>query len=167
MQIDIKTSTVQQVRQTFSHVARRLGADKPASRYQEATLELQPEVNFHYRPLWEPEFEIYDKGRTAIVMSDWYAFKDPRQYYYGTYTMVGAGDPERLIGAGVAQNFLSFLGVQPVADIHREQPELVEIARVERRQHGIGNARWRSAVAGRHDEAWCTILVPHALEMLA
>lgn len=87
MQIDIKTSDVEQVRQTFSHVARRLGADKAASRYQEATLELQPEVNFHYRPLWEPERDLYDKRRTAIVMNDWYAFKDPRQYYYGAYTI--------------------------------------------------------------------------------
>src|SRR6185437_3054458 len=90
MQIDIKTSAVQQVRQTFSHVARRLGADKPASRYQEATLELQPEDNFHYRPLWQPEFALYDKGRTAIHMNDWYAFKDPRQYYYGAYTIARA-----------------------------------------------------------------------------
>ena len=90
MQIDIKTTAVEQVRQTFSHVARRLGADKPASRYQEATFDLQPEVNFHYRPLWQPEFELYDKGRTAIVMNDWYAFKDPRQYYYGAYTIARA-----------------------------------------------------------------------------
>lgn len=90
MQIDIKTTAVEQIRQTFSHVARRLGADKPASRYQEATFDLQPEVNFHYRPLWQPEFELYDKGRTAIVMNDWYAFKDPRQYYYGVYTIARA-----------------------------------------------------------------------------
>jgi phenol hydroxylase P1 protein len=87
MQIDIKTSGIQPIRQTFSHVARRLGADKPASRYQEATLELQPEVNFHYRPIWQPELEIYDKRRTAIQMADWYAFRDPRQYYYGAYTI--------------------------------------------------------------------------------
>ncbi|RKP55792.1 aromatic/alkene monooxygenase hydroxylase subunit beta [Pararobbsia silviterrae] len=90
MQIDIKTSNVEQIRQTFSHVARRLGADKPASRYQEATLELQPETNFHYRPLWEPDRELYDKRRTAIRMNDWYAFKDPRQYYYGAYTITRA-----------------------------------------------------------------------------
>ena len=90
MQIDIKTTAVEQVRQTFSHVARRLGADKAASRYQEATLELQPEINFHYRPLWEPERELYDKRRTALQMNDWYAFKDPRQYYYGTYTITRA-----------------------------------------------------------------------------
>ncbi|BBU30952.1 phenol hydroxylase P1 protein [Burkholderia sp. THE68] len=96
MQIDIKTSAVEQVRQTFSHVARRLGADKPASRYQEATFDLQPEVNFHYRPLWQPEFELYDKGRTAIVMNDWYAFKDPRQYYYGAYTTTRAKQQETM-----------------------------------------------------------------------
>src|SRR5260370_41229957 len=94
MRLDIKTPGAQPVRQTFSHIARRLGADKPASRYQEATLELQPEVNFHYRPLWEPEFEIYDQGRTALVMNDWYAFKDPRQYYYGAYTITRARQQE-------------------------------------------------------------------------
>ncbi|GJH14692.1 aromatic/alkene monooxygenase hydroxylase subunit beta [Caballeronia novacaledonica] len=96
MQIDIKTSAVEQVRQTFSHVARRLGADKPASRYQEATFDLQPEVNFHYRPLWQPEFELYDKGRTAIVMNDWYAFNDPRQYYYGAYTIARSRQQEAM-----------------------------------------------------------------------
>ena len=41
MQVDIKTSDIRPIRQTFSHVARRLG-DKPASRYQEATLDMQP-----------------------------------------------------------------------------------------------------------------------------
>lgn len=87
MQIDIKTVNVVPIRQTFSHIARRLGADKPASRYQEAHYDLQPEVNFHYRPIWAPDYELYDARRTAIVMLDWYAFKDPRQFYYGTYTL--------------------------------------------------------------------------------
>jgi phenol/toluene 2-monooxygenase (NADH) P1/A1 len=96
MQIDIKTSAVQPIRQTFSHIARRMGADKPASRYQEATLDLQPEVNFHYRPLWQPEFELYDKARTAIRMNDWYAFKDPRQYYYGAYTIARSRQQETM-----------------------------------------------------------------------
>jgi phenol/toluene 2-monooxygenase (NADH) P1/A1 len=96
MQIDIKTTAVQPIRQTFSHVARRLGADKPASRYQEATLDLQPEANFHYRPLWQPEFELYDTGRTAIRMSDWYAFKDPRQFYYGAYTIARSRQQETM-----------------------------------------------------------------------
>jgi phenol hydroxylase P1 protein len=48
---------------------------------------LQPEVNFHYRPQWDPDHEIFDKRRTAIVMEDWYAFLDPRQFYYGAWTM--------------------------------------------------------------------------------
>lgn len=96
MQIDIKTSGVKPIRQTFSHVARRLGADKPASRYQEATLELQPEVNFHYRPIWDPEREIYDKRRTAVAMEDWYAFRDPRQYYYGAYTIARSRQQETM-----------------------------------------------------------------------
>jgi phenol hydroxylase P1 protein len=87
MSVDIKTSAITPVRQTFSHVARRLGADKPASRYQEATFDLQADCNFHYRPLWDPERELYDRRRTQVVMADWYAFKDPRQFYYGTYVL--------------------------------------------------------------------------------
>ncbi|HVW84262.1 MAG TPA: ABC transporter permease [Bryobacteraceae bacterium] len=46
--------------------------------------------------------------RTMEDMAAWFAFFD-----YGTYSMVGAGDPERLVGVDVSQNFLSFLGVQP------------------------------------------------------
>ncbi|MGB1563493.1 MAG: aromatic/alkene monooxygenase hydroxylase subunit beta [Sinimarinibacterium flocculans] len=96
MQVDIKTTSVTQLRNTFSNVARRLGGDKPASRYQEATFDLQPEVNFHYRPLWDPRFELYDKKRTKIVMRDWYAFMDPRQYYYGAYTIARSRQQETM-----------------------------------------------------------------------
>lgn len=84
MSIEIKTATLEPVRNTFAHIERRFG-DKPATRYQEATYDVQSETNFHYRPLWQPQYELNDPRRTAIVMADWYAFKDPRQYYYGTY----------------------------------------------------------------------------------
>ena len=87
MSVEIKTAAIEPVRQTFSNVARRLGADKAASRYQEATFDMQSDCNFHYRPLWDPERELYDKRRTAIQMADWYAFKDPRQFYYGAYVL--------------------------------------------------------------------------------
>ncbi len=90
MQVDIRTTSVTQLRNTFSHVARRLGSDKAASRYQEATFDLQSTVNFHYRPLWQPELALYDVLRTQIEMKDWYAFRDPRQYYYGSYTIARA-----------------------------------------------------------------------------
>lgn len=85
MQIDLRTVTITPLRQTFGHLARRMGADKPASRYLEATMDLQPTENYHYRPTWEPEHDIFDATRTKITMQDWYALKDPRQFYYGTW----------------------------------------------------------------------------------
>lgn len=84
MSIEIKTASVEPIRHSYANIERRFG-EKPASRYQEATYDLQAETNFHYRPLWQPEHELNDKGRTAIVMQDWYDLKDPRQFYYGTY----------------------------------------------------------------------------------
>lgn len=90
MTIDIKTINVEPRRHTFGHIARRLGDDKPASRYDEATMDLQPTDNFHYKPLWEPEYWTYDKAKTALKMEDWYALRDPRQYYYATYNIARA-----------------------------------------------------------------------------
>ena len=84
MTIEIKTSTLEPVRNTYEHTRRRFG-DKPASRYQEASYDIAPENNFHYRPTWEPDKLLNDTSRTAVVMEDWYAYRDPRQYYYGTY----------------------------------------------------------------------------------
>jgi phenol/toluene 2-monooxygenase (NADH) P1/A1 len=95
MQIDIKTSSVKPVRSTYAYVQRRFG-DKPASRYQEASYDIQEEINFHYRPLWQTEYEIFDTRRTALVMQDWYALKDPRQLYYGSYTLMRARQQEVL-----------------------------------------------------------------------
>lgn len=90
MTVDIKTTTVQPRRHTFAHIARRLGSDKPASRYEEATYDMQPSANFHYRPTWAPDYEIFDRRRTVVTMEDWDALKDPRQYYYGAYTIARA-----------------------------------------------------------------------------
>jgi phenol hydroxylase P1 protein len=90
MSIDIKTMSVEPKRHTFAHVARRLGGDAPASRYEEGVYDLQATTHFHYRPIWEPEHWTFDEGRTAIRMQDWYRFKDPRQYYYATYTIARA-----------------------------------------------------------------------------
>jgi len=89
MSVDIRVQSVKPVRQTFGHIARRFG-DKPATRYQEGTYHLQAETNYHYKPLWDPERDIYDARRTAVVMADWYTAKDPRQYYYGSYTIARA-----------------------------------------------------------------------------
>lgn len=87
MNIDIQAEAITPRRQTFSHIARRFGTDKAASRYEEATYDVQPVANFHYRPTWDPERELFDPRRTAIEMADWYAFRDPRQFYYATYNI--------------------------------------------------------------------------------
>lgn len=84
MSLEIKTATLEPVRQTFANIARRFG-EKPASRYQEATYDAQATTNFHYRPLWMPEKQLNDPSHTALTMQDWYALKDPRQFYYGAY----------------------------------------------------------------------------------
>jgi len=89
MSIEIKTATVEPIRQTFSHTRRRFG-DKPASRYQEASFDIEAASNFHYRPLWQPDKLLNDPSRTAVQMADWYAVSDPRQYYYGTYVQARA-----------------------------------------------------------------------------
>ena len=90
MQIDLKTVNITPLRQTFANVADRIGGDKVASRYQEATLGLQPDANFHYRPTWDSAYEIFDPARTAIRMKDWYAFRDPRQFFYQNWTTTRA-----------------------------------------------------------------------------
>ena len=94
MQIDLRTVSIKPLRQTFDHIARRIGPDKAATRYQEGTLDVQATHNFHYRPTWDPDHEIFDASRSAIRMADWYAFKDPRQFYYGAYTLARAKQQE-------------------------------------------------------------------------
>ncbi|MCW0182707.1 MAG: aromatic/alkene monooxygenase hydroxylase subunit beta [Zavarzinia sp.] len=89
MQIDLRTVTIEPQRVAFDHLIRRFG-NKPASRYQEGTYDIQAAENLHYRPTWAPDQELYDKGITRIVMRDWYDLKDPRQFFYNTYTLTRA-----------------------------------------------------------------------------
>ena len=89
MQIDLRTVSIQPQRNTFDHLARRFG-DKPASRYQEGSYDIQAAENLHYRPTWDPDQEIYDPTLSRIRMQDWYVLKDPRQYYYSSYTLARA-----------------------------------------------------------------------------
>ncbi|MBY0454353.1 MAG: phenol hydroxylase [Burkholderiaceae bacterium] len=95
MNIDLQARDIKPLRQTFARVAAYTG-DKPASRYLEATMGAQPTTNFHYRPTWEPEFELFDTARTAIKLADWYVLRDPRQYYYANWTMTRARQQEAM-----------------------------------------------------------------------
>lgn len=89
MQIDLRTVSIKPLRNTFDHIAARFG-DKPASRYQEGSYDIQQTDIFHYRPTWDADRMLFDKKRTKIQMKDWYALKDPRQFYYGAYTITRA-----------------------------------------------------------------------------
>ncbi|MBS0446466.1 MAG: aromatic/alkene monooxygenase hydroxylase subunit beta [Proteobacteria bacterium] len=90
MNIDLQAREITPLRQTYAHVAKYVGGDKAASRYQEATFGAQPSANFHYRPTWDPQHEIFDASRSAVVLADWYVLKDPRQFYYATWAIARA-----------------------------------------------------------------------------
>ncbi|MCB1639307.1 MAG: phenol hydroxylase, partial [Thiothrix sp.] len=96
MSLNISAKEVKPLRVNYGYVARRIGDERPASRYQEAICDVQPTANFHYPPTWEPEKQLYDPSRTAIVMQDWYAFNDPRQYYYSSYVSARARQQESM-----------------------------------------------------------------------
>ncbi|QTH24798.1 MULTISPECIES: phenol hydroxylase [Sphingomonadaceae] len=98
MQIDLKTIQIEPKRKTFDNLVRRFG-DKPASRYQEASYDIQAKENLHYRPTWAPGQELYDTQSSRVKMADWDAFKDPRQYFYSTYTLTRARQQEAVEGA--------------------------------------------------------------------
>lgn len=94
MSIQIASKEIKPLRINYAHIARRFGDTKPASRYQEAVTDVQPTVNFHYPPTWEPNKQLFDPTRTKIGMQDWHAFADPRQYYYTSYVTARAKQQE-------------------------------------------------------------------------
>ena len=52
--------------------------------------------------------ELTRRSRSFDGMTAYFAF-----FGYGSYTLTGTGDPERLVGVNVAPGFLELLGVQP------------------------------------------------------
>ena len=95
MTVEIRTKNIKPLRNAFEHLEKRFG-NKTATRYQEIAYDVQSEANFHYKPLWDPEHDLYDRRRTAIVLKDWYVLKDPRQFYYGSYTTMRAKQQDAL-----------------------------------------------------------------------
>lgn len=84
MQYELRYQVIEQKRQTYQNVIDRFG-DQPASRYLEATLDIEPRENFHYRPTWAKDRELYDERYSALRLTDPYNYTDPRQYYYTPY----------------------------------------------------------------------------------
>ena len=84
MQYELRTQVIEPKRKTFDNLVARYG-DRPASRYQEGSIDIQATENFHFRPLWAPDKEIYDETFSVLRLTDPYSFLDPRQYYYAPY----------------------------------------------------------------------------------
>lgn len=84
MQYELRTQVIEPKRKTFTHLVERYG-DRPASRYEEGTIDVQAVENFHYRPIWDSSKEIYDPDYSALKLTDPYSFTDPRQLYYAPY----------------------------------------------------------------------------------
>ena len=90
MQYELRTQVIEPKRKTFDNLVARYG-DRPASRYQEGSIDIQATENFHFRPLWAPDKEIYDETFSVLRLTDPYSFLDPRQYYYAPYVTSRAG----------------------------------------------------------------------------
>jgi len=90
MTIDLRAREIQPLRHTYAHVAKYIGEGRLPSRYEEATMGAQPSANFHYRPTWDPDHELFDPARSKVVLADWYVLRDPRQYFYASWTMTRA-----------------------------------------------------------------------------
>lgn len=84
MQYELRYKVIEPKRQSYQNVIDRFG-DQPASRYLEATLDVEPRENFHYRPTWAQNRELYDERYSALLLTDPYTYTDPRQYYYTPY----------------------------------------------------------------------------------
>lgn len=84
MQYELRYNVIEPKRNTYQNVIDRLG-DQPATRYQEATLDVEPRENFHYRPTWIQDRELYDPRYTVLQLTDPYSYADPRNFYYTPY----------------------------------------------------------------------------------
>lgn len=89
MAYELRTNVIEPKRNTFSYLEERFG-DRLATRYQEASYNVQPMEHFHYRPTWDPDHELYDPSYSALRLTDPYSYTDPRQYYYTPYVASAA-----------------------------------------------------------------------------
>lgn len=90
MTVDLHSLEIKPLRNTYTQVAKYAGENRPASRYLEATIGGQSMQNYHYRPTWDSQYQLFDTRRTAIKLADWNVLRDPRQFYYGVWATTRA-----------------------------------------------------------------------------
>lgn len=86
MQFELRQQVIEPLRQTFTPLVKRYG-DRPATRYEEGSIGIQSTEHFHYRPLWDPQHDIYDADYSALKLADPDNYTDPRQFYYTPYVI--------------------------------------------------------------------------------
>lgn len=86
MQFELRQQVIEPLRQTFTPLVKRYG-DRPATRYEEGSIGVQSTEHFHYRPLWDPQHDIYDADYSALKLTDPDNYTDPRQFYYTPYVI--------------------------------------------------------------------------------
>lgn len=95
-QFQTGSELIKPIRNTYKYMS-GLKVKRPTT-YDEATYNLEPKENFHYRPLWNPEFNIFDERLTQVKCEDWEQFRDPAKLYYATYCYSRADFQSRIKG---------------------------------------------------------------------
>jgi len=96
MQFELRTQVIEPKRKTFTNLVERYG-DRPASRYEEGSIDIQAVENFHYKPLYTASRDVYDAEYTAFKLTDPYSFLDPRQLYYAPYVQSRAAMNDAIV----------------------------------------------------------------------
>lgn len=96
MQFELRTQVIEPKRKTFTNLVERYG-DRPASRYEEGSIDIQCVENFHYKPLYDGTRGHFDVDYTAFKLTDPYSFTDPRQLYYAPYVQSRAAMNEAFV----------------------------------------------------------------------
>jgi phenol hydroxylase P1 protein len=96
MQFELRTQVIEPKRKTFTNLVERYG-DRPASRYEEGSIDIQCVENFHYKPLYSATRDHFDVDYTAFKLTDPYSFTDPRQFYYAPYVQSRAAMNEAFV----------------------------------------------------------------------
>ena len=114
MQYELRYQVIEPKRNSYQNIIDRYG-DQPATRYQEATLDVEPRENFHYRPTWIADRELYDPRYCALRLADPYAFADPRGFYYTPYVTSRAALHEEF---GKTLGYLEDRDLEEGVDVH-------------------------------------------------
>jgi phenol hydroxylase P1 protein len=88
--------SIKPIRTTYKYMS-GLKVKRPTT-YDEATYNLEPKENFHYRPLWNSDMNIFDERITKVKCEDWEQFRDPARLYYATYCYSRADFQARIKG---------------------------------------------------------------------